>query len=258
LRYILIILLITSCSSVEKIPDKPEPEIKTKKFILKSKINFNKIDCAKGNSFFIEKDKIKKLTIRYKLSSNSSYVNNKVMESIWGRSIEKSLIRGGLIINYFHKKDDFLIEEDKEKLYNNKNPILIIDRIVLKKIDDKFFYKMNSVDTLRQKYLFDYYIAELNGKIVMPDNSIIWSCNILGSSFDLLKRKNIIPYLLITSKLFCRYSDRLKKWYSDKWVVNYKSILKDQISDKINKQNHINELINYIVNKFLINLSAGK
>lgn len=253
---LLTLLLIISCS--KKVIKKPAPETVTKKYDVAFKKEYGKNDFAKSVKFDRGLKKVKRVSVKYNLSSDSGISEDDIKQSNWHTEIEKSLIRLGFIINDEKEKEEFLLdEEEKEEIKCDAQ--ILIDKVDVKKVETFIPYALNGTKDGSGKYNYKYFILEINGKMILKNNDILWSCNLVTSSFDLIKMgKKEKPSVTIRGIREYRYSEKLKKWVRDKWMINSKDNFGLQLSNKIDEEFHKRKLVRYSISKFFETLIPRK
>ncbi len=252
LSYFLLPALLVSCVSKPKvIPRKPEPEIITKKINLSDKTNLLKVDYARSKEFTANIKEITRIAISYNLPKDSSYTNEDIKTTSWHKEIEKSLIRMGLVINVEKEKANFLLDDEDEKTLK-PDATLIIERVALKQVTVKHNFEIDDLADGKSSHPYRYYIAEINGKIVMKNNDILWTSSVVASSFDIFEsKKRKKPLINIKGTREYRYSEKLNKWLKDKWFINTNDNFQSEYADNISDDFHKRELVKFVISGFI-------
>lgn len=234
----------------KKIPQKPKPKFILENYPLLKNSNLYKIDFAKSQKFTEEIKKLKRITINYRLPKDSDYKKEEIIRSTWHKELEKSLIRMGFIVNNSDDSEELILLDEKKET-NPPDATLLIDRVELKIIKSNQNISLEKLKSHNAKYSYNYYLAEINGKIILQNNDIIWSCNIVASSFDLLKyTQKLKPEIYVGGKRDYRYSEKLNNWISNKWHLEYHDNFQKHYADQINNDFHKRELVNYVIKSF--------
>jgi hypothetical protein len=251
IKYIYLIftitILITGCAAkTGTLKKEPRPEILTKIINpYEKKLCIN--DSARSSDFKEALKKISKITLKYNGTADE--------QALWKNSVEKNLLRMGVLISEEPKKDS-LLESDDDVKDIKSDAILLIDKISLLKIDsgkaaDDFMEK-NASD-----YKFNFFIAEINGKIILKNGDVIWNSTVSVSSFDLLKISDSIePEISFRKSSKYRFSEKLGEWIQDGWNFSSEDNFQSRFRSSFDESRHKAGLIDMAVSGFIGNIKS--
>jgi hypothetical protein len=235
----------TAKSAVIKM--EPSPEVLIKKITPHDrKLCIN--DSARSNDFQAALKKISKITLKFN-GTGEEYIP-------WKNSLEKNLLRLGILISEEPKKDPLLESNDEIKEIKS-DAVLLIDRISLIKIDSE-----KSADDFMENnfsdYKFSFFVAEISGKIILKNGDVIWNSTVSVSSFDLLKiYDSINPEISFRKSSKYRYSEKLGEWIQDGWNFSAEDNFQKSFRSSFDESRHRNELIEMAVSGFIGNIKSG-
>jgi hypothetical protein len=242
-----ITVLFTGCATKSGVIKKePAPEVLIKKINPHDKklcVN----DSARSYDFKEALKKISKITLRYNGTAEE--------HGVWKNSVEKNLLRMGVLISEEPKKDP-LLESDDDVKEIKSDAVLLIDRISLLKIDsgkaaDDFMEKNGS------DYKFFFFMAEINGKIILKTGDVIWNSTVSVSSFDLLKISDSIePEILFRKSSKYRFSEKLGEWIQDGWIFSAEDNFQTKFRSNFDESRHKADLIDMAVSGFIGNIKS--
>ncbi len=253
MRRVLIYLIFTAavifsgCAAKSGIIKKePSPEVLVKKINpYDKKLCVN--DSARSYDFKTALKKISKITLKLNGPADEN--------GAWKNSVEKNLLRMGVLVSEEPKKDPLLDSEDDIKEIKS-DAVLLIDRINLIKIDsgktaDDFIEK-NATE-----YRFCFFVAGINGKIILKNGDVIWNSTVSVTSFDLLKISDSIePEIQFRKSSKFRYSEKLGEWIQDGWIFSADDNFQAKFRSIFDESRHKAELIDMAVSGFIGNIKS--
>jgi len=245
--FILIAVLSIGCASKTGVlKQEPVPEVIVKKINPYDK-NLWVNDSARSADFKEAFSKISKITLRYNGSIEE--------QGVWKNSMEKNLLRMGILVNEESKKDSFLESDDDAKELKS-DAVLLIDKINLIKVDSgktsKDFIVNNDSD-----YKYTFFVAEITGKIILKNGDVIWNSTVSVSSFDLLKSsEGIEPEITFKKASRFRFSEKLDEWIKDGWNFFAEDNFQTKYKTNYDESRHKADLINMAVSGFIGNIKS--